>query len=236
MNKIHIKNMNDLFIVLDDVFENPVEYWNIVYQERPIYMSFLTEDPDENLLTYFSENYLHSGRALELGCGEGRNAIYLAQQDCEVDAVDFSNEAIEVACKKAKEKNVKVNFLCENIFEIDLPDNSYEIVYDSGVLHHMLPHRRFQYIELINRVLKTNGYFGLVCFALGFNHVGGAEEISDYEVYNKRKMLGGMAYSEEKLQNILSNYFELIEIRYMKEHDIELFGKSFLWASLWRKK
>jgi hypothetical protein len=49
-------------------------------------------------------------------------------------------------------------------------------------------------------------------------------------------MLGGMAYSEEKLQYILTNYFELIEIRYMKEQDTGLFGKSFLWASLWRKK
>ncbi|MEC0091477.1 hypothetical protein [Paenibacillus macquariensis] len=47
-----------------------------------------------------------------------------------------------------------------------------------------------------------------------------------------------MAYSEEKLRSILSAHFELIEIRYMKEQeqDNELFGQSFLWASLWRKK
>jgi len=62
--------------------------------------------------------------------------------------------------------------------------------------------------------------------------------ISDYEVYRKRNIVGGMAYSEEKLRSILSDHFELIEIRYMKEQeqDSELFGQSFLWASLWRKK
>lgn len=57
-------------------------------------------------------------------------------------------------------------------------------------------------------------------------------------MYRKRNIVGGMAYSEEKLRSILSDHFELIEIRYMKEQeqDSKLFEKSFLWASLWRKK
>jgi len=63
-------------------------------------------------------------------------------------------------------------------------------------------------------------------------------ELSDDEVYHKRNIVGGMAYSEEKLRSILSDHFELIEIRHMKEQeqDGQRFGKSFLWASLWRKK
>ena len=236
-NKI-IRSTEDVFETLDELFNDSFEYWNTVYQERPEYMSFLTNFPDENLVSYFNSEQLKTSKVLELGCGEGRNAIYMAKQGCDVEAIDISIKAIQLAKDNANKQNVDVRFSCSNVFEMDLQDNSYDMVYDSGLLHHLLPHRRFQYVDLIHRSLKTNGYLGLICFASGFTEVGGPKEISDAEVYRERNIMGGMAYSEEKLKSILTKGFELIELRYMNEHlqNQELFGKSFLWASLWRKK
>jgi len=91
---------------------------------------------------------------------------------------------------------------------------------------------------MIHNALKTGGYFGLTCFAPGFTEIGGALEISDWEVYREKSMKGGQAYSKEKLHELLEDYFEIVEFRSMttcNESD-EIFGVPFLWASLWRKK
>ncbi len=51
------------------------------------------------------------GRALDLGCGEGRNAIWLAEQGWHTSAVDYSSVAIERARELAKHRGVDVRFL-----------------------------------------------------------------------------------------------------------------------------
>jgi 2-polyprenyl-3-methyl-5-hydroxy-6-metoxy-1,4-benzoquinol methylase len=39
--------------------------------------------------------YLHGGRALDVGCGQGRNALYLSQQGFEVDAWDVNPQSLQ---------------------------------------------------------------------------------------------------------------------------------------------
>lgn len=61
--------------------------------------------------------------------------------------------------------------------------------------------------------------------------------ISDYEVYRSGSMQGGLGFSEYKLRTILEPYFEIIEFREMRDLDDEdIFGKSFLWTVLMKKK
>lgn len=132
----------------------------------------------------------------------------------------------------AKEQDLKVNFLCKSIFDFEGKPEIYDFIYDSGCLHHMKPHRRNQYLKTILKYLKSDGYFGMICF----NLKGGAN-ISDYDVYRDNSMQGGMGFSEYKLKSILEPYFEIIEFREMIESDNEnVFGKSFLWSVLMKKR
>jgi SAM-dependent methyltransferase len=55
------------------------------------------------------------GRALDLACGEGRNAIWLAQRGWRVTAVDYSDVAIERARKLAAAAGVEVEWLCHDV-------------------------------------------------------------------------------------------------------------------------
>ena len=72
----------------------------------------------------------------------------------------------------------------------------------------------------------------MLCFSLK----GGAN-ISDYDVYRDKSMFGGLGFSEFKLIEILEPYFEIIEFREMVESvDEKIFGKSFLWTVLMKKK
>lgn len=166
-------------------------------------------------------------RALELGCGNGRNANYLSINGFDVNAVDFSHSSIAMAKKAATEIKSTVRFYCQSIFDFKFDASSYDFMYDSGCLHHIAPHRRPTYLDLINKALRPGGIFGLVCFA-----PGGGCDYSDFQVYENRTLLGGLSYTEDSIHRIFSKWFDILSFRKMKEQpdDTGLFGKDFLWS------
>lgn len=68
------------------------------------------------------------GRALDLACGEGRNAIWLAEQDWSVTAVDFSDVAIERAKKLAEGRGVDVTWICADLASYPPPEGVFQLV------------------------------------------------------------------------------------------------------------
>ncbi len=62
-------------------------WWGEFFADRAKPCPFFVEWPDENLVEWFGDGTLTPGRVLELGCGHGRNALYLASQGCQVEAV-----------------------------------------------------------------------------------------------------------------------------------------------------
>ena len=170
-------------------------------------------------------------KSLDIGCGNGRNSRYLASQGFWVTGIDFSEQSIRWAkALTAKEENI--NFQCISMLEYTADANSFDFILDSGCFHHIKPHRREQYLSGILNCLKEDGYFLMTCF----NPDGGAN-ISDYDVYRDYSMHGGLGFSEYKIKKILSNYFDIVDFRKMKETDnIRIFGKDFMWVILMKKK
>jgi SAM-dependent methyltransferase len=208
-------------------------WWNGFFADRAKPRPFLVDWPDENLLEWFAEGRLAPGRVLELGPGHGRNAIYLAGLGCRVDAVDFSAAALEWAAERATAAGVEVNFQCASIFDIPVTEGSYDLVYDSGCFHHLPPHRRKDYVDLVLRALKPGGSFGLVCF-----RPEGGGDYTDRQVYENWSLGGGLGYSEARLRAIWDDDPFTVEVlRQMKKHDGQGpgFGEDFLWALLARK-
>jgi SAM-dependent methyltransferase len=68
---------------------------------------------------------LATGRALDLACGEGRNAIWLAARGFDVTAVDFSAVAIERARALAAERGVHVDWICEDVTRFEPPPRAF---------------------------------------------------------------------------------------------------------------
>lgn len=235
-----IYDYEDLLEMLDSFLREPKDFWNQFYTDRTKGIPFFTSSPDENLVSYFEKNIVKPRKVLELGCGPGRNAVYFAQKGCMIDAVDISEESIKWAQERANDKNVSINFINSNIFELVIEEGSYEegsydMVYDSGCFHHIAPHRRMSYIELVKRALKPNGYFAITCFMEG-GTFGGAE-ISDWEVYRLRSLKGGLGYTEEKLRSIFRDFKE-IDMRKMRVIDqpSTVFGVPDFLTALFQKK
>ncbi len=205
--------------------------WEAFYTEGNRKPPFLTDKPDENLVGYFEQGYLKPGRAIDLGCGTGRNAVYLAKAGCRVDAVDLSETAVRKARTFARRSEVDVEFTVGSIFDLALSGGRYDLAYDAGLLHHLQPHRRPYYLKKVHAILKPNGVFGMTCF-----DVSGGVPKEDWEIYEEGKMPPGIGYTEDRLRAILQHYFEIIEFRPMKTQpdDSELFGIPGLWAILIR--
>lgn len=228
-----IYDYEDLLLMLDSFLREPSQFWDHFYSDREKAVPFFANCPDENLAVYFENNIFHPGKVLELGCGPGRNAIYFAEKGCTIDAVDLSQESLKWAKERAIEKGVSVNFIRKNIFELEVEEGTYDIVYDSGCFHHIAPHRRMSYINLVKRALKPHGFFAITCFVQG-GEFGGAE-ISDWEVYRLKSLQGGLGYTDEKLRALFKD-FKVIEIRRMKEikQPNTVFGVSGLITALFQ--
>ena len=226
-----MNNYDDIMAFLDDKVASVA--WDEFYGERKFQAPFITQNtmPDENLVGFINSG-IPIQSAIELGCGEGRNAIYMAKQGITVTALDNSHTAIENAKHIANGSGVQVDFRCQDIIK-DRVNGEYDFVYDSGLLHHLPPHRRITYIELLERILKPGGYFGLTCFAWGENC---ADEVDDWAFY-EREFCAGVAFSEERLRELFGQWFDVVEIRKYKNHVPDTIqGLQFMWVCLFKDR
>jgi SAM-dependent methyltransferase len=206
------------------------DWWGEFFADRAKPCPFFVDWPDENLAGWFSDGLVTPGRVLELGCGNGRNATYLAGLGCRVDAVDFSPAAIDWARERAGQAGAAVAFQCCSIFDAAFTEGGYDLVYDSGCFHHLPPHRRKDYAELVTRALKPGGSFGLVCF-----RPEGGSGYTDQQVYERASLGGGLGYSEDRLRALWDRApFSLRVLRRMTKMDGTgpHFGVDFCWALL----
>jgi len=71
---------------------------------------------------------LPKGKALDIATGEGRNAIFLAQNGFDVDAVDISNMGLKKAQKLAKEVGVKIHTLRADLDTYKIKEGQYDLI------------------------------------------------------------------------------------------------------------
>ncbi|MBD1809807.1 class I SAM-dependent methyltransferase [Microcoleus sp. FACHB-SPT15] len=92
---------------------------------------------------------------LDLGCGAGENSVYFAKQGARCVATDYSPGMVEVALQLAAANGVEIEGRTANAMALDFPDNTFDLVYASNLLHH-IPDPKIALKEM-HRVLKPGG-------------------------------------------------------------------------------
>ncbi len=92
---------------------------------------------------------------LDLGCGAGENSVYFARKGARCVAADYSPGMVDVALKLAAANGVKIEGCTANAMALDFPDNTFDLVYASNLLHH-IPDPKLALKEM-HRVLKPGG-------------------------------------------------------------------------------
>ncbi|GLV94416.1 methyltransferase [Streptomyces lavendulae subsp. lavendulae] len=238
----HIRTMEDVLRLMDGLFAPEADrwtadgasWWDGFYADRSKPVPFFVAKPDENLVSYLDRGLITPGRALDLGCGPGRNALHLASLGFEVDAVDLSPQAVSWAEERAREAGADIRFHCGDAFTLasTVLSGPYDLIYDSGCFHHLPPHRRVSYLALLDRALTPGGHLALTCFASGAM----GSELPDEAFYREAGLQGGLAYTPESLRGIFADLAE-VELRRMNDEPAEspLFGEPFLWTALLRR-
>jgi ubiquinone/menaquinone biosynthesis C-methylase UbiE len=95
---------------------------------------------------------------LEFGCGTGTTAVYHAPHVQHIDAIDISNNMLEICREKARDAGIEsVNFTLGTLTEFNAKAASYDVVLGLNVIH-LLPDRQAVIAE-VARVLKPGGIF-----------------------------------------------------------------------------
>jgi SAM-dependent methyltransferase len=94
-------------------------------------------------------------RVLEIGCGMGTDGAQFADAGADYTGVDLTEAAIDLARKKFEVSGLKGEFRVADAEKLDFADESFDIVYSHGVLHHT-PDIESAIAE-IHRVLRTGG-------------------------------------------------------------------------------
>ncbi|MDR4506868.1 MAG: class I SAM-dependent methyltransferase [Candidatus Brocadiaceae bacterium] len=138
---------------------------------------------------------LPKGRALDIAAGEGRNAVFLAENGFDVDAYDISEVALKKAEELADEKNVKIHTVVADLESCQLPKNTYNVITCFYYLQHNL-------IQQIKEALRP----------------GGIIIYETYTVDNLERGLPGPRNKNYLLKtNELLNFFRDFTIMYYRE-------------------
>ena len=176
------------------------DFWNERFAETEFVYG---TDPNE----FFAEQleHLKPGKLILPADGEGRNAVYAAQNGWDVTAVDYSESGKDKALKLAQDQNVEIQYDLSDLAEYDFGKE----IYDAAA---------FTYVHLPRSIIKE--VYANVIKSLK----SGAKVIVEvYSVNQLGRDSGGpkderVLYTEEKLRELLSG----TNIKWMKEMEIDL--------------
>jgi ubiquinone/menaquinone biosynthesis C-methylase UbiE len=176
--------------------------WDEAYKGTP---QWDVGHPQPVFQTLIKGGEINPGRALDIGCGRGENAIMLAMIGCDVTGIDLVEDAISDAKAKAIERHVKVNFIVWDVLQLDrfFMDGEFDIVIDSGLFHVMTDEERPVFVQQVHRVLKAGGKYFMLCFSDKEPEGYGPRRVSKAEIEHTFMPLFNIIYIKDRHNSII---------------------------------
>jgi SAM-dependent methyltransferase len=125
-----------------------------------------TDEPDPNLVETVQRLALRPGRALDVGCGTGTHAVWLASLGFEVVGVDLSERAVERARARSElgrtdgQADGSCAFVAMDFLTSTPPGAPFDFVFDRGCFHVFdEPVERARFAATVDSVLAPHGYW-----------------------------------------------------------------------------
>lgn len=115
-----------------------------------------------------ADDSIDPGRAIDIGCGTGTNALFLARHGWQVVGVDFAAPAIRAARRKQKAAAVdvaqRVVFRTGDAATLDGIDGPFDLAFDQGCLHSLSAEQRVGYAARLQQLVSPGGQYLLWAF------------------------------------------------------------------------
>ncbi len=158
--------------------------------------------PSSELARVLREHDVPLGRALELGCGTGTNAIWLAQQGYSVTAVDIAASALKLAQAKGEAAGVAVNWIQADVQNFGEGMEPFDLVFDRGCYHCCRRVDLGGYLNTLKNVTRPGTRFLCLC--------GNANEQSESRIPR---------VTEADVRDELGSLFDIVHLLVMHFED-----------------
>lgn len=185
-----------------------IELWEKIYKWNKDNKNHLIY-PDEEVIRIIKKFFIpnNAKKVLDVGCGSGRHTMALLREGFQVEAIDSSSTALNIAKDMVLNLDANVNFNEGNIVKLPYKDEEFDGIICWGVLHYLTDEEFEKAFSELFRVLKPGGILGLTLRS---------SEDSECDINNKDKMQASNAFESK---DILFKYFD--------ENDIEKLFSSF---------
>ncbi|MBX3438626.1 MAG: class I SAM-dependent methyltransferase [Planctomycetaceae bacterium] len=141
--------------------------------------------PSRELFRVLDEQSIPAGRALELGCGTGTNAIALAARGFQVTAVDCSPRALELARAKAAEAGVNVHWVQADVQRFGDALEPFEFVFDRGCYHCCRRVDLAGYRQTLDHITRPGSRLLILAGNANEQSAEGPPRVSEQEIRNE---------------------------------------------------
>ena len=112
-----------------------------------------------------AEEGLITGDVIDVGCGTGENALYLASRGLAIIGVDAAPTAIAQAQEKARLRSSSATFLVADALALEGPERTFDTAIDCGLFHTFSDADRVRFECSLHRTLRAGARYVLLCFS-----------------------------------------------------------------------
>jgi SAM-dependent methyltransferase len=226
----------------------PAAAWDEEYRRAGIPSSH--RDDPSGAVSWALRNWPQLGagplprRALDVGCGTGRNAVHLASRGIDVIAFDSAPAAIAAARSRARTAGLELDLRLHDLHAgLPAADRTVDLVLDVFVYKHQTdPAARRRYRQELGRVLADEGRVLISVAEPGDGYYGACPpapepEAAPHAVIDPALGLGSVLFSLAELEEEMADTLSL-EMAWRKAGVGEMHGQSYLrrtLATLWRR-
>jgi SAM-dependent methyltransferase len=140
---------------------------------------------------------LAAGRALDVGCGTGTQAVYLAEHGWQVTGIDAVERALVQARHRAEEKRVEVRWVAGDVTSLPALglDHGFNLVHDRGCFHDLSAAAREGYVRGVSELTARGATLLLMAFA------------------HRERGIGPSGASEEEIRRRFGSDWELVSVQ-----------------------
>jgi SAM-dependent methyltransferase len=106
-----------------------------------------------------------AGAVLDAGCGTGENALHVASLGLSVLGIDVAETALAIAREKANDREIEVEFVAADAFQLARLGRRFETVLDCGLFHTFDGDERPAYVASLASATEHDGTLYVLCFS-----------------------------------------------------------------------